>query len=56
MEKLKARLSEPSTWAALAAGVAIVTGHDPEIASDAVVQIVGGIATLAGIFLAEEKK
>jgi hypothetical protein len=55
MEKLKARLREPSTWAALAAGLAILTGHDPTLAADTVVQTVGGAATLAGMFMAENR-
>jgi uncharacterized membrane protein HdeD (DUF308 family) len=55
MEKLKARLGEPSTWAAIAAGVAILTGHNPTIAADTVVQVVGSVATLAGMFMAENR-
>ncbi|MBF0171467.1 MAG: hypothetical protein HQK87_10355 [Nitrospinae bacterium] len=48
-----ARFKEPSTWAALAAGLAIVTGHDPTLAADTALQIAGGVATLAGVVLAE---
>lgn len=49
----KQRVKEPSTWAALAACVAILTGHDPAETADTTLQVVGGLASLAGIFMAE---
>ena len=48
-----ARLREPSTWAALAASVAIFTGHDPTTTVSTTMQVVGGLASLAGVFLSE---
>ncbi|MBF0421909.1 MAG: hypothetical protein HQL73_02835 [Magnetococcales bacterium] len=50
------RLKEPSTWAALAAGVALLTGHDPHAVSDTAIQVIGGLSALAGMFMAENQR
>lgn len=47
------RFREPSTWSALAAVAAIFTGQDLTPAMGAVTQTLGGIAALAGVFMAE---
>ncbi|MBF0097161.1 MAG: hypothetical protein HQM04_10680 [Magnetococcales bacterium] len=47
------RFREPSTWAALAASVAIFTGHDPTATVNTTLQVVGGLASLAGVLLSE---
>ena len=55
MDFLFARLREPSTWASLAATVALVKGGDPVVAADTVMQAVGVVGALAGVFLGEGK-
>jgi len=53
MAKLLNRFREPSTWAALAACVALFTGHNPTETVNTTMQVAGGLASLAGIFMAE---
>ncbi|MBF0182658.1 MAG: hypothetical protein HQM03_21805 [Magnetococcales bacterium] len=53
MNFISQRLFEPSTWASLAACVAIVTGHDPTATANTAMQVVGGLASLLGVFMAE---
>ena len=53
MGKLLTRLREPSTWAGLSV-LGVLFGA-PEGAMDAVGQIVGGVAALGAIVLAERK-
>lgn len=53
MGKFLSRLREPSTWAGLSA-LGILFGA-PDGAVDAVGQIVGGVAALGAIVLAERK-
>ncbi|MBF0138606.1 MAG: hypothetical protein HQL65_20455 [Magnetococcales bacterium] len=50
-----ARFKEPSTWAALAALLAIITGHDPTLVADNTTKIVGCVISLLGIVLPETK-
>ncbi|MBF0116613.1 MAG: hypothetical protein HQM04_16415 [Magnetococcales bacterium] len=47
------RFREPSTWAALAACAALFTGHDPTATVNTTMQVAGGLASLAGVFLSE---
>ena len=47
------RFREPSTWAAMAACAALFTGHDPNTAVSTTMQVAGGLASLAGVFLSE---
>ncbi|MBF0423244.1 MAG: hypothetical protein HQL73_09660 [Magnetococcales bacterium] len=49
------RMKEPSTWAALASGVALLIGKNPTAASDLAFQVAGGISALLGMFMAENK-
>jgi hypothetical protein len=53
MNFLTQRIFEPSTWASIAACAAIATGHDPATTANTTLQIVGGLASLFGIFMAE---
>ncbi|MBF0181340.1 MAG: hypothetical protein HQM03_15060 [Magnetococcales bacterium] len=53
MNFLTKRLLEPSTWASIAACAAIVTGHDPAATANTTVQVVGGLASLLGVFMSE---
>ena len=53
MNFLTQRLFEPSTWASLAACAAIVTGHDPAATANTTMQVIGGLASLLGVFMAE---
>ncbi|MBF0629293.1 MAG: hypothetical protein HQL91_13840 [Magnetococcales bacterium] len=53
MNFIAKRFLEPSTWASLAACAAIVTGHDPATTANTTLQVVGGLASLLGVFMAE---
>lgn len=53
---LEARLYEPSSWAGLAACMALVTGKDPLAVSSAVTALLTAFSGLLAIFMAENKK
>ena len=53
METFQKRLSEPSTWASMAAVAAMLTGHDPGTTANTAMNAVAGVAALIGVFMPE---